>query len=134
MPDFEGTYSLLGTYTGRTGNAVEGTLVISGQTDASATAEITVRLSDAGNTFFALNFTDPVSQTTVGPVTATLGTDGSFSASYSGRETINGLDPTSCCNTTFSLTGRLTDDRLSGTWSLTRDMPSSDTGTFAATR
>jgi hypothetical protein len=134
MPDFEGTYSLLGTYTGRTGNRVEGTLVVSSQLDAGATAAISVKLDDNGIVFFALNAADPNVEATAGPGTAVLGTDGSFSISYSGPEVISGLDPADCCNFTFSMQGKLSGNKISGTWTLTRDMPSLDSGTFQATR
>ena len=133
VPDFQGTYTLTGTYDGRTGNRVNGTLTVSGQTDETATATISVQLNDAGIVFFALNDPDPDVEATSGPVSAQLGADGSFRASFTGREVISGLDPASCCNYTFTLTGTLSSDRIVGNWSLTRDMPSSDSGTFAAT-
>jgi hypothetical protein len=132
--DFEGTYSLLGTYTGRPGNSVEGSLVVSAQTATSATAAITVKITDNGITSFVLNFTDPDLEASADPGSAVIGDDGSFSITYSGPEVISGLDPADCCNFTFTLQGTLSGDRISGTWTLTRDMPSLDSGTFQATR
>jgi hypothetical protein len=133
IPDFQGSYSLTGTYDGRTGNRMDGSLVISDQADGTATAEISVKLDDAGNVFFALNAPDPGVEATAGPGTAQLAADGSFTLAFSGREVISGLDPASCCNYTFTLRGTLSGGRIQGTWSLTRDMPSSDSGTFTAT-
>jgi hypothetical protein len=134
MPDFEGTYSLIGTYTGRPGNSVEGSLVISDQVEGVATAAISVKLTDNGNVFFALNAEDPGVAASALPGQATLEEDGSISISYTGSEVISGIDPASCCTFTFSLQGTLSGDRISGTWTLSRDMPSYDTGTFGATR
>lgn len=134
MPDFEGTYSLLGTYTGRTGNSVQGSLVISDQLESGATAAVSVKLDDNGNVFFALNADDPGVAANAVPGQATLAEDGSFSISYTGSEVISGIDPASCCTFTFSLRGTLSGDLISGTWTLSRDMPSYDTGTFSASR
>lgn len=134
MPDFEGTYALQGTYTGRPGNSVQGSLVVTGQSGRAANATITVRLTDNGNTFFVLNVSDPGLVASSGAEAAALAEDGSFSVSYSGPEIIDGLDPADCCNFTFAMQGRLDGDRISGTWTLSRDMPSLDTGTFQATR
>jgi len=134
MPDFEGTYSLSGTYTGRPGNSVHGDLVLTNQSGDAATGEISVTLTDNGNVFFALNAADPNVAATSGPVQAELETDGSFTVRFEGSEVISGLDPSSCCMYTFTLRGTLSGNRISGTWSLLRDMPSSDSGTFDADR
>jgi len=134
VPDFEGTYSLSGTYDGRTGNSVQGTLTISDQIDGVATATVSLKLSDNGNVFFALNAADPGVSATSGPIAATLNNEGGFNVTYSGREVISGLDPASCCNYTFKLTGTLDGNRIDGRWTLTRDMPSFDQGSFSAVR
>jgi hypothetical protein len=134
MPDFEGTYTLLGTYTGRPGNSVEGNMVVSSQTGAAATVAVEVKITDNGNTSFVLNVTDPGLEASAAAGTATLQEDGSFTITYSGPEVIDGIDPADCCNFTFTLNGKLTGNVISGTWTLTRDMPSLDSGTFQATR
>jgi len=134
LANFEGTYSLTGTYTGRPGNAVAGTLVVSSQAGSAATVTISVLLNDNGNVFFALNAADPGVSATSDARTATLKSDGSFSVTFSGREVIDGIDPASCCNYGFKVEGKLTGSSIQGSWTLTRDMPSLDTGTFTATR
>jgi hypothetical protein len=132
--NFEVTYSLTGTYTGRPGNAVAGTLVVSSQAGSAATVAISVLLNDHGNIFFALNAVDPGVSATSTSRQATVKSDGSFSVTFSGREVIDGIDPASCCNYTFEVVGVLTGSSIQGSWTLTRDMPSLDTGTFTAAR
>jgi hypothetical protein len=132
--NFEGTYSLAGTYTGRPGNAVAGTLVVSSQAGSAATVGISVLLNDHGNVFFALNAADPGVSATSAARQTTLNSDGSFSVTFSGREVIDGIDPAACCNYTFKVEGVLTGSSIQGSWTLTRDMPSLDTGTFTATK
>jgi hypothetical protein len=132
--NFEGTYSLTGTYTGRPGNAVAGTLVVSSQAGSAATVAISVLLNDHGNVFFALNAVDPGVSATSASRQATVKSDGSFSVTFSGREVIDGIDPASCCNYTFEVVGVLTGSSIQGSWTLKRDMPSLDTGTFTAAR
>jgi len=134
FPNFEGSYVLSGTYFGRPGNSVEGSLVISDQVGTSATAAMVFRLSDHGNTSFVLNMTSDVAAATAGPVTAQLAADGSISFSFSGREEIFGIDPADCCNFTIALAGKLGGNLVSGDWVLTRDMPSEDRGSFSALR
>jgi len=132
IPDFEGSYSLSGYYSGRVGNAVDGTLTVTNQVGSAATVAISVKLTDAGNVFFALNAPDPDVQATSAPVQAELKSDGSFLVTYTGPEVISGLDPASCCMYNFTLSGKLSGSQITGTWQLTRDMPSSDSGTFTA--
>ncbi len=134
FPNFEGSYVLSGTYSGRPGNSVEGSLVISDQVGTSATAAMVFRLSDNGNTSFVLNMTSDVAAATAGPVSAQLAADGSISFSFSGREEIFGIDPADCCNFTIALGGKLAGNLVDGNWVLTRDMPSEDRGTFSALR
>ncbi|HSM61255.1 MAG TPA: hypothetical protein VK849_10680 [Longimicrobiales bacterium] len=134
VPDFEGTYSLTGTYYGRTDSGIEGTLEITGQSGTTATASVSVKVLDHGNTSFALNTPSDVTVATAPPGQAQLGSDGSFSLAFSGREEIFGIDPADCCAFTFSFEGKLSAGSILGTWTLTRDMPSLDKGSFTALR
>jgi hypothetical protein len=137
LPDFQGIYTLSGTLSGRDGPAVEGTLEITGQNGGTASAALTVKLVDHGNGFFALNTTSDAMVANAAPGQARLAKHGersSFSLVFHGREEIAGLDPADCSIYTLSLDGALSGDTLSGTWTLTTDMPSSDKGTFTATR
>lgn len=68
------------------------------------------------------------------PAQAKLGSDGSFSLAFSGREEIFGIDPADCCAFTFSFEGKLSAGSIIGTWTLSRDMPSLDKGAFTALR
>lgn len=135
MPNFEGTYSLSGSYDGRTGDSgIRGEVVVSEQLDGTATVTASLKVRDNGNTSFALNADDPYGGATTGPGVGQLEMDGSFRVSFSGREVIDGIDPASCCDARFEFNGRLSGDIISGQWSLTRDMPSYDSGTFLASR
>lgn len=134
VPEFEGSYALSGTYDGRTHGSAEGSIVVSGQSGTTATADISVILRDNGNVFFALNRPFPGISATSAPRQATLEADGSFSVTFSGREVIDGIDPASCCDYEFKFEGQLSGDQLAGRWSLTRDMPSFDSGTLTAIR
>lgn len=136
LPDFEGVYTISGTLSGRDGPAVEGTLEITGQTGGTAYAALAVKLMDHGNTFFALNMTSDAVAATALPAKAHLAEHGegpSFSLVFSGKEEIPGIDPADCFAYTLSLDGTLSGDTISGTWALTTNMPSSDSGTFTAT-
>ncbi len=133
-PNFEGSYVLTGTFSGRDGPGVDGTLVISDQNGTTATADLAVRLLDHGNTSFALNTPSDVVVATSAPGHAQLGSDGLFSLVFSGREEIYGIDPADCCAFTLTLKGALSANAISGTWTLTTDQPSSDKGLFTATR
>lgn len=137
LPDFEGIYTLSGTLSGRDGPAVEGTLEITGQNGGTAAAALTVKLVDHGNAFFALNTTSDAMVANAAPGQAQLAKHGeksSFSLVFNGREEITGIDPADCSIYTLSLNGTLSGDTISGTWTLNTNMPSSDKGTFTATR
>lgn len=135
IPDFMGAYTITGTYSPRTGadTGLFGSLDITNQTGGTAAAAVAVKLLDHGNTSFALNTPDPGVTATVPAGQAVLGSDGSFTLELSGKETISGIDPASCCQFTFKFTGSLgSSGAISGSWVLTTDMPSRDEGTFNA--
>jgi hypothetical protein len=133
-PNFEGSYSLTGTYSGRDGVAVDGTMDVTGQSGTTATARVAIKLMDHGATFFALNTPSDAVAATSAPGTAQLGSAGLFSLALTGREEVFGIDPAACCAYTLTFKGALSDNTLSGTWTLTTDQPSSDKGTFTAVR
>ena len=136
IPNFEGTYSVTGTYSPRTGanTGIFGTMEVTDQAGSAAMVSVAVKILDHGNTSFTLNLDDAAGRATVGPTQAQLKSDGSFILEVNGREEIFGIDPAACCSFTLKFNGRLSGTNISGDWELTRDMPSRDYGTFSATR
>jgi hypothetical protein len=135
IPDVTGSYTITGTYSPRTGSdtGLFGTMDITGQTGGTATASMAVKLLDHGNTSFALNTPDDAVSATVPASQAVVGSDGSFTLEFSGREEITGIDPADCCQFTFAFSGTVgSSGAISGSWVLTTDMPSQDNGTFNA--
>lgn len=136
-PNIDGSYSLTGTYSQGTGtnSGVFGNMVISNQNGTTAMDSVSVKLKSFGSTFFAVN-TAPDAADSVrahaAPGQVTLTNAGSFSVQWSGREVLVGIDSAACCAFTLKFTGSATDNAISGNWTLTTDMPSSDTGTFSA--
>ena len=136
IPDFQGAYSITGTYSPRTGDntGIFGTMTITDQADSTAMVSVALKILDHGNTSFTLNLADPGVRASSEPKQARLKSDGSFFLEITGREEISGIDPKACCNFTLKFNGTLSGSSISGGWELTRDMPSRDTGTFSASR
>lgn len=136
-PNIDGSYSLTGTYSQGTGSnsGVFGDMVISNQTGTTATDSISVKLKAFGTTFFAVN-TAPDAADSVraraAPGQVSVTNAGSFSVQWSGREVIVGIDSATCCAFTLAFSGTASATSISGNWTLTTDMPSSDHGTFSA--
>lgn len=136
-PNIDGSYNLTGTYSQGTGtnSGVFGSMVVSNQSGTTATDSVSLKLKAFGSTIFAVNTApDPADSVRAyavpGQVTVT--NTGSFSAQWSGREVLVGIDSASCCAFTLMFTGTAANNSISGNWTLTTDMPSSDHGTFAA--
>lgn len=136
-PNVNGSYNLTGTYSQGTGSnsGVFGNMVISNQSGTTAVDSVSLKVLAFGSTTFAVN-TDAATTDSVRayatPGQVTVSNTGSFSVQWSGREVIPGIDSASCCAFALKFSGTASNGTISGDWTLTTDMPSSDHGTFSA--
>ncbi len=158
-PNFAGTYTLTGAYTlgvsGTPNTGVFGSMQITNQHGTSATDSVVFVVEFGGNIAVMLDSVptdtaavNPVrcgganagcvyAYGPVAPAQVTLGTDGSFTALFTGKELSWNQNPATCCTDSLTLTGKLsTSNTITGTWLLTISAPINgrDGGTFVAQR
>lgn len=159
-PNVEGNYTITGTYNQATQNNVPnsgvfGSMQVTSQNGTSATDSIAFVLEFGGAVAVELDSipTDTAAQNPIrcdhsvpfacvyaygklAPAQATVGTDSSFSAVFTGKE-VSWNDPAPCCTDTLTITGKVSaGNTISGNWVITISAPINgrDAGTFVAQR